>query len=78
MLSPQNLIGNLTSELVINSSGNAVTPGNVNAWCVTDFIPISPGETYLAEQLSAGGSGGRIGLYDSSKTNIRTISITAN
>lgn len=78
MLSPQNLIGNLTTGQVINSAGNAGTPSNTAAWAVTDYIPISPGDTYLAEQLSAGGSGGRIGLYDSSKTNIRTISITAN
>ena len=63
---------------VINSAGNAGTPSNTAAWAVTDYIPISPGDTYLAEQLSAGGSGGRIGLYDSSKTNIRTVSITAN
>lgn len=78
MLSPQNLIGNLTTGQVINSAGNTAIPSNTAAWAVTDYISVIPGSTYLAEQLSAGGSGGYIGLYNSSKTNTRTISITAN
>ena len=72
----QNLIDKANLENgYINSTGNIV---NTTGWYHTDYIPITPGQTYIGSSISKGGSGTYYALYNAKKEFSRAVKITAN
>jgi len=55
MLSPQNLISKniMTLNKYIKSDG---TVANSSNWCISDYIPVTPGQVYNAVGFSVGGN----------------------
>ena len=76
-LSANNLINKhtLTENCYINASGT--TTGSTG-WYASDYIPIYQGKTYQTIDLSKGGSGTRVALYDANKIYKRNLILVAN
>lgn len=52
--------------------------GKISGWSVSAYISLSPNTDYIASNLSTGGDGAYIVLYDASKTLVRSLLITAS
>lgn len=76
-LNPLSLINKktLTSGYYIQANGTTKSTSN---WYASDYIPIFPGRVYQTVELSHGGSGTYIATYNSSKTFVRSLLLTAN
>lgn len=78
MLSPQNLISKniMTLNKYIKSDG---TVANSSNWCISDYIPVTPGQVYNAVGFSVGGNNVPcIVTYSSSQVKKRNFNIAPN
>ena len=66
------------NEGYIKQDGTLYSMGNNTMWVVSDYIPVSSGKSYIASNLSRGGSGTYCAIYDEEKNFVRSLSITAN
>lgn len=78
MLSPQNLINKniMTLNKYIKSDG---TVGDSSNWCISDYIPVTPGQVYNAVGFASGGNSVPcIVTYSSSQVKKRNFNIAPN
>ena len=78
MLSPQNLINKniMTLNKYIKSDG---TVGDSSNWCISDYIPVTPGQVYNAIGFASGGNSVPcIVTYSSSQVKKRNFNVAPN
>ena len=78
MLSPQNLISKniMTLNKYIKSDGTVADSSN---WCISDYIPVTPGQVYNAVGFAVGGNSVPcIVTYNSSQVKKRSFNVAPN